>query len=63
MGHVDGFEASNILLVLAQELTAGGKSIVDHVKDFAVDSSHEASQGDRLSAVFDVRKGYCIGAT
>src|SRR5208337_1556938 len=62
MGQIQGFEASYVLLVQAQELTTGGKIIVDGVKNLAIDSSDQASQDDRLCTVVDVREGYGIGA-
>src|SRR5580700_6459551 len=41
MRHVDGFETRYVLLVLTQELATRGEVIVNHIKNLAVDSSHQ----------------------
>ena len=63
MRHVDRFESSYVLLVLTQELAAGGKVVVDDVECLAVDAFDKAGQDDRLSTVVDVGEGYGVGTT
>src|SRR5208282_5984680 len=62
MRHIKRIKASHVLLVLAQELAAGGKIIVNYVEDLTLDPFDQTSQNDRLCAVVDVGEGDGVGA-
>src|ERR1700730_2111536 len=60
--NIDGSEMSDVLLVPAQELPAGGQVVVDDVEHFTIDGRGQAGEHDGLRAVVHVRERYRVGA-
>src|SRR5581483_4494790 len=51
---VERTKLSHVAFVETQKLAAGGQIVVDHVKDFAIDSLLQSGEGDCIRAVIHV---------